>query len=418
MHYLKIFEGEVVMKKRTLATLFILLILIASLFSCGTKNATDPSTKRMTVDINPSVEFMIGTDGKVVSVTAENDDGAILIVGEAFIGKTPEEAVELMVTIAAETGYLVKGNAEKETNTVKISVSGDDEYTKKIMDNVNTAASAVLAELDINGAIEKVDALTTEALRALVIETSLYTEIEVEAMTEEQMYEALAESRIETAQLLTEDMRTAYYSAKEYEISFAESEETAKIIQSLGGLYTITYTAYKTALDTYSSAITQLDDLRYNLLVSPESEYQKSLVALREAKLDFLKQRTYTAALDINGTEYATATVNLQVSEENYDKALAAYEALGEQANATIESLIATLKQAESSLIALEDTLFDQNIEEALAERASELEAKLNMAKDAFFEEFEAAHEDDIAAIEDALLAQKEALKTGDEAES
>ena len=81
----------------------------------------------MTVDINPSVEFMIDDQNKIVSVTALNDDGSILIVGEAFVGKTPEEAVEMMVTLASDTGYLVQGNAEAAENTVKIlSALSDD----------------------------------------------------------------------------------------------------------------------------------------------------------------------------------------------------------------------------------------------------------------------------------------------------
>ena len=233
-------------------------------------------------------------------------------------------------------------------------------------------------------------------------------------MDENQLYTAIKASRIETALLLTEDMRNAYYSAKEYEIDFAESEEVAKIIESLGGLYTITHSAYKSALDLYASAITELDNLRYELLVSPESEYQKSLTKLRESKAELLKQRSYTASLEINGEEYASATATLKLSEENYNKALAAYEALGTQANEALESLIAALEQSKTALDQLEDTLFDDNIKEKLAASATDLEAKLNTAKDSFFESFEAAHKDDIEALEAALLAKKAELKAAE----
>jgi hypothetical protein len=206
-------------------------------------------------------------------------------------------------------------------------------------------------------------------------------------------------------------MRNAYYAAKEYKISFAESEEVAKVIESIGGIYKLTHTAYKSALDLYSKAITELDELRYDLLVSPESEYQKSLTKLREAKVELLKQRNYTASLNINGEEYVAATVTLQLSEENYEKALSAYEELGRQANAAMESLINVLKQAEEKLKELETTLFDENIEEKLKEKAVEMEANVNAAKDSFFNEFEAAHADDIKSVEDSLLAKKEQLK-------
>jgi hypothetical protein len=345
-------------------------------------------------------------------VTALNDDGSILIVGETFIGKTPEEAVEMMVTLAAETGYLVSGNAQMTENTVKVSVSGDSKYAEQLMKDISKKADAVLKELDIPGQVEKAEALKIDALREMALATSLYTEEELSAMDEGQLCKVISAGRVETALLLTEEMREAYYTAKEYEISFAQREETAKIIQGLGGLYNLTHVAYKTALDVYSTAITELDQFRYDMLVSPESEYQKSLTKLREAKVELLKQKNYTASLDVNGEEYASATVTLQLSEENYDKMLAAYEKIGTELNASLEALIATLRQAESKLVELEETLFDENIEAKLQEKASDIEAALNAAKDGFFASFEEAHGEDIKSIEQSLMAKKQQLRS------
>lgn len=402
------------MKRKILSLLLVTLMILSTLtfISCDKGgDAEEGTTTRVTVDVNPSVEFMVDEENKVISVTALNDDGSILIAGEAFIGKTPEEAVELMVSLCVETGYLVKGNVEADANNVKISVSGDTKYAENLYKSVEKKAADTLEKLDIEGAVKKVEALNIEALRALALSTSLYTEEEINAMSEEQLYDVIAAGRIETALLLTEEMRNAYYNAKEYEISFAESEAVADIIESLGGLYTLTHTAYKTALEIYGRAITELDNLRYELLVSPDSAYQKSLVALRDAKADLIKQRTYTASLDVNGEEYTSASVTLQLSEENYDKALAAFEEMGRQANEALESLIATLREAETKLHELEETIFDDNIKETLQQKATDIEASVNAAKDSFFADFEAAHGEDIAAIESSLIAEKEALK-------
>ena len=407
------------MKKR-LISIFLLCTLFLtaiSFTSCSNAKPEEGSVTRMTVDINPSVEFMIDDQNKIVSVTALNDDGSILIVGEAFVGKTPEEAIEMMVTLASDTGYLVQGNVEASENTVKISVSGDSKYAEQLKKDITEKANDTLKALDINGTVEKVEALKIDALRQMALSTSLYTEEEISTMDEGQLYKVISAGRIETALLLTEEMRSAYYSAKEYKISFAEREETARIIKELGGLYNLTHTAYKTALDVYSTAITELDNFRYEMLVSPESEYQKSLTELREAKIELLKQKNYTASLNVNGEEYASATVTLQLTEENYNKMLAAYEKIGTDLNAALEALIAKLRQAESKLTELEDTLFDENIEAKLQENAAEIEANLNAAKDGFFAEFESAHAEDIAAIEKALLAKKQQLKSEIEAE-
>jgi hypothetical protein len=104
------------------------------------------------------------------------------------------------------------------------------------------------------------------------------------------------------------------------------------------------------------------------------------------------------------------------MSEENYNRMLAAYEKLGADLNASLEALIAKLRQAETKLIELEQTLFDDNIEAKLQEKATEIEANLNAAKDTFFEEFEKAHAEDIASIEQSLLEKKQQLKSEIEA--
>ena len=407
------------MKKRFISIFLLCALLLSaiSFTSCSSAAPEEGSVTRMTVDINPSVEFMIDDQNKIVSVTALNDDGSILIVGEAFVGKTPEEAIEMMVTLASDTGYLVKGNAEASENTIKISVSGDSKYAEQLKKDITEKANDTLKALDINGTVEKVEALKIDALRQMALSTSLYTEEEISTMDEGQLYKVISAGRVETALLLTEEMRSAYYSAKEYKISFAEREETARIIKELGGLYKLTHTAYKTALDVYSTAITELDNFRYEMLVSPESEYQKSLAALREAKIELLKQKNYTASLNINGEEYASATVTLQLTEENYNKMLSAYEKIGTDLNSTLEALIVELRQAETKLIEIEDTLFDENIEAKLQEKASEIEASLNAAKDGFFAEFESAHAEDIATIEQTLLKKKQQLKSEIEAE-
>lgn len=402
------------MKKRIICMLMAVCMIASmlSLSSCGKEIAPEEGTvTRITVDINPSVEFIVDDQNKIVSVTALNDDGSILIAGEAMIGMTPEEATTHIVTLAVETGYLVGGNADASENTVKISVSGDTRYAKALTENVKTAAEDVLDECDIEGKIEKIEAMNLEALRALAASTALYEEDAIAEMDENQLYAVLAESRVETALLLTEDMRNAYYAAKEYEISFAEREETAKIIKAMGGLYTLTYTAYKTALDVYSSAITALDTFRYEALVSPDSPYQRSLTALREAKVELLKQKTYTATLEVDGEEYTAATITLRMTEEQYETALKAYEDLGKAANDGMMKLIDALRDSESRMRELEATIFDDNIEETLKEHVLDIEAGVNAAKDRFFASFENAHADDIARIEAELIAKKQELK-------
>ena len=353
---------------------------------------------------------MVDDQNKVVSATALNDDGSVLIAGEALVGMQAEDAAELIVSLATETGYLVKGKVSASENEVKISVSGDSKYAEKLLEKTEAKIGEFMEEHDIKGKIEKVEAAKLEALREIALSTSLYTEEEINAMSEEDLYKVISAGRIETALLLTEEMREAYYNAKEYKISFTEREETAKVIEAMGGVYTLVHMTYKTALEAYSKTIAAIDEFRYETLVSPESEYQKSLAKLREKKTEFLTQKNYVAKLEVNGEEYEIANITLQATEEDYEKALAAYEKLGEEANAALESLIAAMREGEKALISLEEK-FSDDIKAELTAKAADIEANLNAAKDQFFADFEEEHKDDIKAMEAELKAQKEALK-------
>lgn len=408
------------MKIKCLSLALCLCLLIGMalpLASCKKSEPTPPegTYTRMTVDINPSVEFMVDDQNKVVSVTALNDDGSILIAGEAFVGKTPEEATRMVVSLATDAGYLVKGEIHventDESQKVEISVSGNSDYAKELAKNVKSDVEKYLKDNKITATVESVKAKTLDEMRKVVIEDGLFTEDEVKDMTEEQLYKALAAGRIETAQLLTAEMREAYYRAKDYKISFVEKQATADIISGMGATYKVLMSGYSTALAAYSTSIDTLDELRYSLLVDPESAYQKALASLRDAKEDLLKEKKLIFSVKDGDKTYAEISASFKLSEETYNKALKAVEDAGAAANKAMETAIAALREIEAQLKALEEKLREnEDISAKLTAEAQKLEDTLNKAKDNFFAEFEAAHKSDIEKAEADLEAKKQEL--------
>lgn len=408
------------MKIKCLSLALCLCLLIGMalpLASCKKSEPTPPegTYTRMTVDINPSVEFMVDDQNKVVSVTALNDDGSILIAGEAFVGKTPEEATQLVVSLATDAGYLVKGEIHventDESQKVEISVSGNSDYAKELAKNVKSDVEKYLKDNKITATVESVKAKTLDEMRKVVVEDGLFTEDEVKNMTEEQLYKALAAGRIETAQLLTAEMREAYYRAKDYKISFVEKQATADIISGMGATYKVLMSGYSTALAAYSTSIDTLDALRYSLLVDPESAYQKALASLRDAKEDLLKEKKLIFSVKDGDKTYAEISASFKLSEETYNKALKAVEDAGAAANKAMETAIAALREVEAQLKALEEKLREnEDISAKLTAEAQNLEDTLNKAKDNFFAEFEAAHKSDIEKAEADLEAKKQEL--------
>lgn len=408
------------MKIKCLSLALCLCLLIGMalpLASCKKSEPTPPegTYTRMTVDINPSVEFMVDDQNKVVSVTALNDDGSILIAGEAFVGKTPEEATRMVVSLATDAGYLVKGEIHventDESQKVEISVSGNSDYAKELAKNVKSDVEKYLKDNKITATVESVKAKTLDEMRKVVIEDGLFTEDEVKDMTEEQLYKALAAGRIETAQLLTAEMREAYYRAKDYKISFVEKQATADIISGMGATYKALMSGYSAALAAYSTSIDKLDALRYSLLVDPESAYQKALASLRDAKEDLLKEKKLIFSVKDGDKTYVEISASFKLSEETYNKALKAVEDAGAAANKAMETAIAALREVEAQLKALEEKLREnEDISAKLTAEAQNLEDTLNKAKDNFFAEFEAAHKSDIEKAEADLEAKKQEL--------
>ena len=379
----------------------------ALLAGCGGEDSE--AAARMQVDINPSVEFILDEDNKVLSVTALNDDGALIIAGEAFVGKTAEEAVELMVSISTEAGYLVKGDLSAGQDGITISITGDEEAAQKLYEDVKADVDAFLEESGINAAVERGEALKLDALRELVQKADpTLTDEEVADMTEEQLLNALKISRIETAQLLTEELREAYATAKEYDFRFAERQATKDIISGLGSAYQTFLDGYEKALDSYRQAIQAVEQARYDYLVDAESDYQKKLAEVRAQKDKVLEQRKEVAELS-EGAAKDAAEAALAAEEATLQTLEAALELAGDTANAAFGLALSAMNTVENALTELEKT-FPEEITTALTESAQQAQDAMNAAKDEAFAKFEEAHKEDIEKALADLQARKQAL--------
>ena len=385
----------------------------ALLAGCG--GGDGEAAARMQVDINPSVEFILDADNKVLSVTALNDDGALIVAGEAFVGKTAEDAVELMASISTDAGYLVKGELSAGQDGITISITGDEEAAQKLYEDVKAGVDAFLEKSGIDAAVERGEALKLDALRDLVQAADpTLTDEEVAAMTEEQLLNALKISRIETAQLLTEELRAAYNTAKEYDFRFAERQATKSVIEGLGSAYESFLNGYAAALDSYQKAIEAVEQARYDYLVDAGSDYQKILAEVREQKDKVLEQRKEAAELP-EGAAKEAAKAALAAEEAILETKEAALELAGDAANASFDLALSAMKTVENALTELEKT-FPEEITTALTENAQKAQDAMNAAKDEAFAKFEEAHKEDIEQALADLQARKQALIDANEA--
>ena len=377
------------------------------LTGCG--GSEKDAATRMQVDINPSVEFILDADNKVLSVTALNDDGSLIIAGEAFVGKTAEEAVEMMVSISTDAGYLVKGELTAERDAITISITGDDAAAQELYEEVKAEIDGFLEESGIYAVVERGEELKLEALRELVMKADpSVTEEEVAKMNEEQLINALKISRIETAQLITEELREAYNVAKEYDLRFAERQATKDVIDGLGSAYESFLNLYSKALDSYQETIAAVEQARYDNFVDVGSQYQKALAEVREQKDRVLAQRKEVAQLS-EGPAKEAAEAALDAEEAALKLKEDALNIAGSAANAAFDLVLGAMKTAENVLIELEKT-FPEEIKTALTESAQKTQDAMNETKDKAFAKFEEAHKEDIENALAELEARKQEL--------
>lgn len=394
------------MKKKllSLCAAFTTVVSACSFGGCS-KNA---ETTRMTVDINPSVELMVDADNKVISVTALNDDAAVILQGTALVNKSSEDAVQAVVELATQTGYIVKGEVSASENEVKISVSGDTKQAKELYEDAKKKVDEYFTNSGIQGAVSKADALKTDALKELAEKNSVYSKEEIDAMNDEQLLKVIAIGRIETAELVSEEMREAYFAAKEHKISLASHQATKDVIEQMGSVYSLLYAGFNSAIEAYSGAIDSLDRMRYDTLISPDSNYQKLLSELRAKKAEIIEKKQLIVKAEIGdvSVDITVEKDNLEKLEAAYDELLVRVEAAGAAANQEWSKLISAMEQGEEALRTLQAS-FPSSINEQLTAKAAETEEKINAAKDGFFASFEDAHAEDIAEMNAALAAAK-----------
>lgn len=220
------------MKRKLLSFVLAICLILPCVFAltaCG--NNDDPSQARvMNVELNPQLEFVLDTDNKVVSVNALNDEGNKIILSATFVGLSAEDAVDKFLEIAKEDGYLITGSVNAEENQINISISGD---SKNLLKAVKDSAVNYLNSVNINADVLS-EAIAKSELVAKVEECMReYEQSELNNLTEEQLIELIKQSRNETKDLHTQELKELYYSMRESAIIKAEFAKIEELVNAL-----------------------------------------------------------------------------------------------------------------------------------------------------------------------------------------
>ncbi len=365
-------------KKWTVFGLVCSLAMGAAFVSCGDTKAEE--MKVMQVSCNPSVEFVLDEKDKVLSVNALNEEGNIIVSGEAFVKLSAEEAAKRFVESSKELGFIlssgVKGEVTVAENEVTISFSGDG--AAKLYNSVKKKVNEYLTAEKITVSVTQGEAITEADLEALVAECAPYMEAsEIQKLEYMELVETLYESRKETAELYSQELKTAYYEQKAFIMEQAELEV---VIERLDF---VSKEIAKSLNTSYETTMKSLEELRKSSLIDENSPYQAALKGFREAKVNYLQYREQVMEMELG--EF---TQDVQKQLKALDDALKGTETLLAQAGTQANSQIDAAKtMARSGYTAIITAIGDYSTK--VNASLTDIEAKQRTKKAEFFTTFE-----------------------------
>ena len=304
--------------KKILSALCVMALCLCVVLPLAACNTAEEQKQVMTVELNPSLEFILDGKNKVVSVNANNEDGNLILSAQTqdkqFVGSTSEQAMELYVSICKETGFLVKGSVKDGENEIKISFSGDQ--AQKDFDEMKKTVSEILSKENIqatvNKGLENLDEYINEQLEKCA---PYIDQARLQALSYMEKVEELAKSREETAQMHSQAVKDAYYAAKENAFNQARFDAVKANNKKLQNA------AFEAVDFAYTTATKAIETTRQRVFTDEDSAYQLALVAFQENKTAFLNYRNYVSehSVDADMTYYK----NITAAYEKAEKALA-----------------------------------------------------------------------------------------------
>ncbi len=375
------------------------ILPLASCKADGSENVKKNPTV-MTLSLNPEIELILDETGTVVSVNALNEEGNLIIEGSVFVGKSEEEAVRLFIDISKETGFLVSGSANAGENELKIAYS--DEDAAKRYEDIQKTVKDYFSEKNLQATVQKAADLTNAYLNEQLEKCTPYIEsAKLEAMSYAEKLKALEKSRKETAKLYSEQLKNAYYDAKELALEKAKFEYVKSKADALTAM------GINLALTAYTEACNTVEEIRTENLLEDDSPYQMALAEFRQRKAEFLNYRNYVSQLEPNNITDAVNS-HLDDLEALLNEAEAALQLAYETANTLLDQAKEQLKTAYDAAVKTIASL-NSSIQGYLDEAG----AHATEAITAFSAAFEKSYADAVSSATEAWENMKEMLKQG-----
>lgn len=122
------------------------------------------------LDVNPSIELSLNRRDRVVASKAVNEDGQSVIARQEIRGCKLEEAVDSVITVMTDEGYLKKDNEEKSAVLITVSSKKREKKKEELCQAVSSNVETSLASNEVKAVVYEQTITADETARQEVLE--------------------------------------------------------------------------------------------------------------------------------------------------------------------------------------------------------------------------------------------------------
>lgn len=129
--------------KKVISAIVILLLAVSAVAcfaGCNPGGVPQPvATSYVSMEINPSISFVLDQNQKVMSLSCDNDDAMVMLYGEQIVGLDIQSASDKILELAVKMGYLTQDNCGVSVEVV----SDGTKVESNILDKIEVSVQKV-----------------------------------------------------------------------------------------------------------------------------------------------------------------------------------------------------------------------------------------------------------------------------------
>ena len=166
-----------------LLALILILPCVLLFTACNNDNpeeTTVASNRVMTLEMNPTVSFVVDKDNKISSVSLDNSDAGDIFVNVNFVGKDVDSAIQIFIERSTISGHV--------NSNVTIKVGGsDDGDIEALKTKAKAKIEETLSTLGIDANVSLKDISSDEIINKVKDLAKEYTDAELKKLSNEDL---------------------------------------------------------------------------------------------------------------------------------------------------------------------------------------------------------------------------------------